>query len=42
MTPQEIQDRMEVCQWRERTTGNPYVCTRYFCTLFFVMVLVRG
>lgn len=30
MTNQEIQDRMEVCPWRERTIGNPYVCTRYF------------
>lgn len=30
MTQQEIQDRMEVCPWRERPTGNPYVCTRYF------------
>lgn len=32
MTPQEIQDRMETCPWRERPRGNPYVCTRYFGT----------
>lgn len=30
MTQQEIQDRMEVCPWRERPRGNTYVCTRYF------------
>ena len=29
MTKQEIQDRIEVCPWRERPIGNPYVCTRY-------------
>lgn len=29
MTNQEIQDRMDVCPWRERPIGNPYVCTRY-------------
>ena len=33
MTQQEIQDRMEVCPWRERPIGNPYVCTRYRDTI---------
>ena len=33
MTQQEIQDRMEVCPWRERPRGNSYVCTRYFGTI---------
>ena len=32
MTKQEIQDRIEVCPWRERQIGNPYVCTRYLGT----------
>lgn len=32
MTQEEIQDRMEVCPWRERPRGNPYICTRYFGT----------
>lgn len=32
MTKQEIQDRIEVCPWRERPIGNPYVCTRYLGT----------
>ena len=29
MANQEIQDRMDVCPWRERPIGNPCVCTRY-------------
>lgn len=32
MTQEEIQDRMESCPWRERPTGEPYVCTRYVDT----------
>lgn len=32
MTQKEIQDRMEVCPWRERPQGEPYVCTRYIGT----------
>ena len=32
MELQEIQDRMEVCPWRERPAGEPYVCTRYHDT----------
>lgn len=30
MIPQEIRDRMEACPWRERSIGNPYVCTRFW------------
>lgn len=37
MTQQEIQDRiqdrMEVCPWRERQIGNPYTCRRYHGTI---------
>ena len=33
MTEQEIQDRIEECPWREKQTGNPYTCTRYFGTI---------
>lgn len=33
MTQQEIQDRMEVCPWRERPIGNTFVCTRYSDTI---------
>ena len=29
ITQQEIQDRMEVCPWREHPTENHYVCTRF-------------
>ena len=29
MTQEEIEDRMEVCPWRERPQGDGYVCTRY-------------
>lgn len=29
MTQEEIEDRMEVCPWRERPIGGPHVCTRY-------------
>lgn len=25
-------DRMEVCHWRERPIGDPYVCTRFIGT----------
>lgn len=33
MTQEEIQNRMDKCPWREKPTGEPYVCTRYFGTL---------
>jgi hypothetical protein len=29
MTREEINDRIEVCPWRERPIGDPYVCTRF-------------
>lgn len=32
MTKEEILDRMEVCPWRERIIGGPYVCARYLYT----------
>lgn len=32
MTLKEIEERMEVCPWRERPQGDPYVCTRYMGT----------
>lgn len=35
MTQQEIQDRIESCPWRERPTGSPYACTRYYGDIVF-------
>ena len=32
MTQEEILDRTEVCPWRERIRGGPYVCARYLYT----------
>ncbi len=33
MTREEIEERMEVCPWRERPQGDLYVCTRYMGTI---------
>ena len=32
MIQKEINDRMEVCPWRERPLGYPFACTRYIGT----------
>lgn len=29
MTREEIEDRIEVCYWRQRPLCEDYVCTRY-------------
>ena len=33
MTQEEIEDRIEVCPWREKPRGDYHVCRRYFGTL---------
>lgn len=33
MTREEIEDRMEVCLWRERPRGDGYICTRFHYTI---------
>ena len=33
MTKEEIEDRMEICPWRERPQGGTYVCTRHMGTI---------
>lgn len=30
MAREEIEDRIEVCPWRERPIGDPYICTRFW------------
>lgn len=33
MTQEEIEDRIEVCPWREKPRGDYHVCRRYFGAL---------